>query len=120
MILRQAFNITGVANKITPDGGITSTPTELKNIVSVSLLVNGYADNEIHGIHEKATPITIPDRLIDVETDAFTENEAKPGARINELEVGLDLPLGETFKIAIKCGATAKNVWGTYNYELKK
>jgi hypothetical protein len=34
--------------------------------------------------------------------------------------VGLDLPLGETFKIAIKCGATAKNVWGTYNYELKK
>lgn len=120
MIIREPFHIVGVANKITPDKGITSTAAEPKTIKSVSLLVTGYADNEIHGIHEKATPIKIPDRLIDVEVDAYNENEAKPGARISEIEVGLELPEGETFKMAIQCGATVKDVWGTYNYEIRK
>jgi len=56
--------------------------------------------------------------LIDVEADTYNTNLAKPGARINEIEVGLDIPAGETFKVAIKCGATPKNVHGYYAYEL--
>lgn len=118
MILRQYIKITGAMNDIKYDSGLTSTPTEKKRLVSISLVVNGLADNQVQGYHEKAKVFDIPDRLIDVELDAFSENEAKPGARMNEIEVGIDIPVGETFKLAIKCGATAKDIYGTYNYEL--
>jgi hypothetical protein len=118
MILRQPFKVTGVANQIEYDEGLISTAAEKKRLLSVHLLVTGYADNEIQGYHERAKAFGVPDRLVDVETDAFTENEAKPGARINDLEIGLEIPVGETFKVAIKCGATAKNLHGFYAYEL--
>ena len=45
---------------------------------------------------------------------------AKPGARINELEVGIEIPIGETFKMAVLTGATGVTIKGTYNYELMK
>lgn len=118
MELKQPFKITGVANDIAYDAGLASTATEKKKLLYVAALVTGYADNEIQGYHERAKVYGIPDRLMDVEVDAFTENEAKPGARINVIEVGLDIPVGETFKAAIKCGATVKNVHGFYAYEL--
>ena len=118
MIFRQYFKLPGAINDIKYDSGLTSTATEKKRLLSLSLLLNGQADNQLQGYHEKAKVFDIPDRLIDVEIDAFTTNVAKPGARINEVEVGLDIPVGEVFKVAIKCGATAKDVYGCYNYEL--
>jgi len=118
MILIQLFRITAVANKITYDDGLKSTETEKKRLLTVHLLVNGYADNDIQGYHERAKVFDIPDRLIDMEADAYNTNYAKPGARINEIEVGLEIPVGEVFKVAIKCGATEKNVHGFYKYEL--
>jgi hypothetical protein len=118
MILRKPFKVTGVANEIAYDQGLPSTATEKARLLSVHLLITGYADNEIQGYHERAKAFGIPDRLLDVETDAYTEAEAKPGARINELEIGLEIPVGETFKVAIKCGATVKDVYGFYAYEL--
>jgi len=118
MILRQPFKVTGVANDIAYDQGLGSTAAEKKRLLSVNLLVTGYADNEVQGYHERAKAFGVPDRLLDVETNAFTENEAKPGARINELEIGLEIPVGETFRVAIQCGATIKDVYGFYAYEL--
>lgn len=118
MIFRKPFKITGVANKITYDEGIKSTAAEKRRVVSVHLLVNQYADNEIQAYHEKANVMGIPDRLVDLEADTFNTNVAKPGARINEIEVGLDLIIGETYRVAISCGATVTNVHGFYAYEL--
>lgn len=118
MTFRQHFKITGVANAITYDSGVTSTPSEKKRLISINVVLVGYADNQLQGYHEKAKVFDIPDRLIDMEADAFNTNYAKPGARINDIEVGIDIPVGETFKAAIKCGATAKDVYGCYNYEL--
>lgn len=119
MILRQPFKVTGVANQIAYDPTpLASTAVEKKRLLSIHLLVTGYADNEVQGYHERAKAFGIPDRLLDVETNAFTENEAKPGARINELEIGLEIPVGEMFQMALKCGATVKDVHGFYAYEL--
>ena len=118
MILGQLFRVTGTANSIIYDGGLKSTEVEKKRLLSVNLLVSGHADNDIQGYQERAKVFDIPDRLLDVETDAFSYAYPKPGARINEIEVGLEIPVGEVFKVAIKCGATAKNLHGFYKYEL--
>jgi len=118
MINRQHFHVVGVANTITYDSGLLSTQAEKKRLLSISILVFGVIDNQVQGYHERAKIFDIPDRLIDVEDGTGSINLAKPGARINDIEVALDIPVGETFKVAMKCGATATDAWGTYNYEL--
>jgi hypothetical protein len=118
LILRQKFSVTGVANAITHDGGLKSTEVEKKRLLSVSLLVSGYADNDIQGFHERAKVFDVPDRLIDMEADTYDTNYAKPGARMTEVEIGIEIPVGEIFDVAISCGATIKKLIGTYNYEL--
>jgi len=117
MVYTQLFRVTGVANTIAYDDGLKSTEVEKKRLLTVRLLLNGQADNDIQGYYEREKIFDIPDRLLDVEADAFNTNLAKPGARINDVEVGFDIPVGQAFKVAIKCGATAKNLHGCYVYE---
>jgi len=118
MIFRQRFFVQGVINDIVYDTGLKSTATEKKRLLGVWLITDLTLDNDIQGYHERAKIFDVPDRLIDTEADAFTTNLAKPGARINEIEVGLDIPVGEAFKVAVKSGAAASAIYGTYNYEI--
>ena len=118
MITRQYFKVTGATNTITYDAGLQSTAAEKKRLLSISIIAGGITDNQVQGYHERAKVFDIPDRLIDFEGDAYNTDAAKPGARINEIEVGLEIPVGETFKVAIKCGAVLTEIWGTYNYEI--
>lgn len=118
MILRQRFFVQGVINSIVYDTGLLSTQSEKKRLLSVWIIANLIHDNDIQGYHERAKVFDIPDRLMDVEVDTFDYTNPKPGARINEIEVGLEIPVGETFKVAVKSGATASAIYGTYNYEI--
>jgi len=119
MIFGQRFKVTGVANTIAYDTEkLKSTEAEKKRLISVRLLVDEVADNDVQGYYERQKVFDYPDRLIDEETTAGATNKAKPGARVNEIEVGLEIPVGEAFAVAIKCGATATDVYGVYNYEL--
>ena len=118
MIFRQYFHVAGQANTIIYDTGLQSTAAEKKRLLSVSLIADEVALNQVQGYHERAKIFDLPDQLIDVESSTGNINLAKPGARINDIEVGLDIPVGETFKVAIKCAATPTDIYGTYNYEL--
>jgi len=118
MILRQLFRITGVANTITYDDGLKSTDAEKKRLLSISMMVTNYKGNDVQGYHERAKVFDVPDTLLDMEDAGMSLNRAKPGARINDLEVGMEIPVGEVFKVAIKCGADVANLLGCYNYEL--
>ena len=118
MELKQLFRVTGVANQIAYDSGLASTETEKKRLLYVGIQVTGYSDNDVQGYHERAKVFDIPDTLIDVELPTFIEDESKPGPRITQVEVGLDIPVGETFKTAIKSGATPNDLKGFYAYEL--
>jgi len=118
MILTQLFRIAGVTNTITYDDGLKSTEKEKKRLLYIRGVVDEIAGNDIQGYHERTKVFDIPDRLMDEETSTGTINKAKPGARINEIEVGLEIPVGEVFKAAIRCGATATDFHGFYAYEL--
>jgi hypothetical protein len=120
MEFKQKFEVTGVENIVAYDTGLTSTPSEKKKLLYIKVITNGMADNYVQGYHETAKVFEIPDRLIDFEADAFNTDVLKPGSRINDIEIGLDLEVGEKFKVAIQCGATKKNIKGFYAYELIK
>lgn len=120
MVFYQAFRITGVANSIILDAGVGSTEGEKKRLLAINMVVDEHAGNNVQAYHERAKIMDIPDVLVDVEAAAFTTDISKPGARLNRLEVGLDIPVGEAYKAAIQCNATAADLIGFYEYELIK
>lgn len=118
MELKQLFRVTGVANQIAYDDGLSSTETEKKKLLYIGIQLTGTAENDIQGYHERAKVFDIPDSLIDKEPVPADFVGVAVAPRITQIEVGLDIPVGETFKVAIKCGATVKNIKGFYAYEL--
>ena len=118
MVYFKKFKVTGDPNAETLDDGLKSTQSEKKRLLSVIIQTSGYKDNTIHGYLETTKIIEVPDSLLDT-TEQFTDtNEAKSYNRLNELEVGIDMPIGATFKIGILCGATGTNLVGAYRYEV--
>lgn len=118
MVYFKKFSVTGQANQEVLDSGIQSTETEKKRLLSVLIQVSGYADNDIVGYLETTKVFEIPDKLIDTDANTGSTNQQYSYNRINEIEVGVDMPVGSVFKVGIKCGATAKNIRGAYRYEI--
>jgi len=116
----QLFRITGATNSITYDDGLKSTETEKKRLIACHIQMDKYAgtdDNEVQGYHERAKVFDIPEKLFPALASAnvaslLSEPTSKP------IPVDLDLPAGESFKVALKCSATASLLRGTYEYEI--
>jgi len=120
MVYFKKFSVTGAANSEKLDGGLQSTEAEKKRLLSVLIQVDGYADNTIVGYLETTKVFEIPDKLIDTDANTGSTNNQYSFNRINEIEVGVDMPVGSKFKVGIVCGATAKNIRGAYRYEIIK
>lgn len=120
MRLFQLFRITGVANTITYDGGLKSTEAEKKKLVNVHLQMEAQAgtdDNDVQGYHERAKIFDVPEKLVPAQP-AATTTMAITNPQFLTLPVDLDIPAGETFKVAMKCAATATDLRGAYEYEI--
>ena len=115
----KKITITGEVNKTTFDDGLSSSKEEPKKLLEVWLNVSGYADNDVELWHERERFATIPDKLLGTDADLGGANFPYSTTKILNVEVQRDIPIGETIKTAITCGATAKNLQGCYVYELK-
>ena len=116
--LYEDFSITGVANDTVYDDGIESTDVEKKRVIALLLNVSGYAGNIIEYWLERERKGKIPDYLLDTDANSGGTNTLYSTIKINRIEVNLDIPVGQRFKVAIRCGATAKNLRGCYEYEI--
>lgn len=116
----QSFRITGVANVITYDDGLKSTSAEPKRLLACHVQMDKHAgtdDNDVQGYHERAKVFDIPEKLFPAcLTASVAPDKAEPTSKI--IPVDLDIPSGETFKVAIKCAATLCNVRGAYEFEI--
>jgi len=116
----QLIRITGATNAITYDDGLKSTEAEKKRLVACHIQMDGYAptdDNEVQGYHERAKVFDIPEKLFpsllySVEAAVLSEPMSKA------IPVDLDIPSGESFKVALKCSASNVNLRGAYEYEI--
>ena len=120
MKLFQLFRVTGEANKVTYDGGLQSTVTEQKHLTAVHVELAAYAatdDNDIQGWQERAKIFDFPEKLFNAEVAAATA-PANTRPKMGLIPVDMDIPVGETFKIAIKCAATLNSMRGAYEYEI--
>lgn len=116
-IYRQAFAVVGVANKDTSDSGIASSDVEKRKILSIEITTSGQVGNTIRLWIEREQVQEIYDYNIDT-VEASGVNAYKSVNKINELIVNKEIPVGYTLKVSINCGATAKNIFGAYKYQI--
>lgn len=120
MILHQAIKITGVINDTKYDVGLTSTEKVPKRLISIMAQVSDYKGNFVEGWIEKAKITEIPDSLVDTVVWGAATLAPTSAQRINEIPVAVDLAVGQTYKIAMRCGADATDFVGAYVYEVKE
>ncbi|MBA7666583.1 hypothetical protein ES703_74664 [subsurface metagenome] len=116
----QLFRITGVANTITYDDGLKSTEAERKRLVACHIQMGGYSttdDNEVQGYHERAKVFDIPEKMFPQRRNNLNEETlSEPTSKA--IPVDLDIPAGESFKIAMKCAASNVDLRGMYEFEI--
>lgn len=116
----QMFRVSGVANKVTYDDGLKSTETEKKKLIAIHLQMDSWAatdDNEVQGWHERAKVFEFPHQMFNNIPHATATILQRLELR-SEIPVGLEVPVGEAFKIAISCAATSVDMRGVYEYEI--
>lgn len=120
MRLFQMFRITGVADTTTFDTGLKSTEVEKKRLISIHIQMDIYAatdDNQVEGWHERAKVFELPEKMFPTEIYSATISTTA-GEKMPSVPVDLDIPIGDTFKVAMSCAATATDVRGAYEYEI--
>ncbi len=116
----QLFRITGVANVITYDDGLKSTEAERKRLVACHIQMNSWAatdDNEVQGYHERAKIFDIPEKMFPQRRNNLQE-EALSEPVSKAIPVDLDIPAGESFKVALKCASSKVDLRGMYEFEI--
>lgn len=115
----QYFSVTGSANTTVLDTGITSTQETKYHLVGMLVYVSGRAGNRVKVKLERTDLVDIPDYLIATDESTGSTNVQKASVAICEVPMGMDVPVGQAIQAGIKCGATAKNLFGAYIYEVK-
>lgn len=116
----QLFRVTGVESSIAYDTGLKSTETEKKKLIAVHVELEKYAGDEIcnvQGWHERSKVYDLPEKMFSAELNNSVV-QAVAGQKRTEVPVDLEIPIGETFKAAIMCAATAVDMRGAYEYEM--
>lgn len=114
------FMVTGENSKTIHDVGLTSSAEAPKRLLSVLINVAARKGNKIQGWLEREKVHEIPDYCIDTQELAGADTPPLSMNCFNEIPVGVDMPVGTTFKEAIESGATKSDIYGAYRYEIIK
>lgn len=120
MSLFQLFRQTTGTNSTKYDDGLKSTAVEKKTLKNVHVVLSvhgGNNNNDFQGYLERAKVFDIPEEIIP--TLALAETTlTESGARHLIIPVNLAIPVGDTFKVAMKVGAAGCTFAGMYEYEV--
>ena len=115
----QSFTITGEANKTKWDAGLKGTDAEPKKLLGLLLFVTGQAGNQILLDRERKRLMSLYDYHIDTDEQNTDANTPKSVNKLVWIDIEADVPAGVIVMVGVACGATNKNVFGSYVYELK-
>ncbi len=113
----QEFGVEGVINVTTLDAGLVSLVEEPRTIIAINIMDNEAQGNIIEGWIGTERIMTYPDYLIDTNDDQASTNSQRSTNKVNRIVLEHSIPAGQIFKIGIRCGANATNIYGAYEYE---
>ena len=112
------FKVTGVDSETVYDDGLTSSAEAPKRLKSIMINVVAREGNKVQGWLEREKVFELPDHLIDTQEAMAADTPPLSMNALNEIPVGVDMPIGTTFKVAISSGATHSDLYGAYRYEI--
>jgi len=119
MVYFQKIIKDGTASTTVYDDGLESSKENPKRLLSILAQVSAYEDDAfIEGWWEREKIFEVPVHLIDTLDRESDDHQNMSFNRINEIEVGMDIPVGSTFKLAVKCGTNTVDFIGAYRFEI--
>jgi len=112
----QAFNVDGVANDTVYDGGLYSTAEQPIKIQAIIVSVDNYQGNIVEGWIGNERILEIPDYNFDTYDVAAADTPYPSTTKIIRLPIDENIPAGERFRVAVRCGAATTDLDGTYEY----
>ncbi len=110
----QSFDVQGVVNVPTYDAGLVSLVQEPRHINAILITQDAATDNLIECWIGNERVLEIPDYLLDTIEEATVAGLST--TKINRIPVDMDIPPGQIFRAAIRCGGTASRIYGAYEY----
>jgi hypothetical protein len=119
MIYFQAFDVEAAAAATEYDDGLKSTAENPKRILSVMMQVKERPteDSMLQVWYEQEKIAELPLHLFD-SPFADSTNQSVSRNRLNEVEVGFDIPVGASVKVACKAVTSVQTIRGAYRYEI--
>jgi len=119
MFYFQAYTVSAASGATEYDDGLRSTAENPKTLLSVLVQVTELplVSSMLQIWHEKEKVAEIPLNLIN---SPYASGETEPYAKnmINEIEVGFDIPVGATVKVASKAVGGTQTIIGAYRYQI--
>ena len=119
MIYFQALDASATDGTTDYDDGLASTAENPKRLLSVLLIgtVLGIVGSMVQIWYEQEKIAEIPTLLID---NLYASGHTSPYSfnRINEIEIGFDIPVGAKVKVAVKAIDGTQTIVGAYRYEI--
>jgi len=112
------FHVTGVANTTKYDDGLTSSAEAPKRLKSILITTSIHDGNKVQGWLEREKVFELPDYCIDTQEFGVVDTHPISMNKINEIPVGVDMPVGTTFKVALEAGVGGGHLFGAYRYEI--
>lgn len=119
MVYFQALDASATTGTTDYDDGLRSTAENPKRLLSILLVgtVLGLVGSMVQLWYEQEKIAELPIFLID---NLFASGQTEPYSknRLNEIEVGFDIPVGAVVKVAIKAVGGTQTIVGAYRYEI--
>ncbi len=112
----KAFTVVGVINDTVLDEGLVSLTSKPVHIDAVIINTDTTEGNIIEGWIGTDRVLEIYDYNLDTQEDAGGTVAPLSSVKIGRLPVDLDIPAGAIFKIGVRCGAVANDLYGAYEY----
>jgi len=118
IIYYKQFAVTGVINTTTFDAGIESTEAEKKTIKAILISVSAYVNNVVEAWLERERIVEISDYVLNTHEAAGAANAYKSTVKMLRIPIEVALDVGKIFKVAVKSGGTASDIYGAYEYTI--
>lgn len=116
-MLYKGFNVTGVTNVTTLDAGLVSLVEEPVTIRAIIINTDTTEGNIIEGWIGTERVLEIYDYCLDTQEETTGATAPFSQNKIGRLPIEILIPPGQIFKIGVRCGATANDLFGAYEYE---
>ncbi len=113
----QELTVVGVANLTTLDAGLVSLVEEPRTIRAVLINFDTHEGNVIEGWIGTERVMAVYDYIFDTQENVGADTPPFSTVKTQRLPIDIEIPPGQTFKVGVRCGAAANDIFGAYEYD---